>query len=650
MGKKITAFIMALLGATALAAQAPSIQPPAKTAVDQTVRSAPTTFREIDSRLQAYSQDTLMLTYFIRQSEMHAYREGLAYAYNQIGSYYRSRSDFERAMDNHNKALNQAKAAENREFQIYSLNQLGATDLAMESIKSALDYYQEAMNLAENLKDPSVEIQREINTSINGIGHIYRLLELYDLAIEYFQKSLSYDLALGNLRGQAINHQNIAECLEARGRLEEAMAAYQASEAANREVSSPRIEVVNKYGMAHVLAHEGEDLDSVNLIQRAVGLLASAIPTAEALGDQEVLSSSYIQMGWALSLLRRFPEARDYLQKGLEISMEYQLFSNIYQANTFLHDIAKEQGNFREALELYDRAQSARRKISNDRNRRYVYEFISRSEEEKRISQIELLSRENEIVKLQLRRNRTTLLVGALILTLFILILYIIYRQYQLSSERKVISLEQSMLRSQMNPHFLFNSLNSIKLYIINNEQKNAVHYLNKFSKLVRKILEASSVREIPLEEELETVELYMNIENIRFNNEIDFSVEVAPEIDTSLVRIPSLILQPFLENALWHGLSSKEGRKVIRIEISRSGPGYIDIRIRDNGIGRAAAEALKQQRVLKRKSLGLEITKERMANFSKDYQNTYDMKMEDLFDEAGNPCGTLVTLRIPTV
>ncbi len=276
--------------------------------------------------------------------------------------------------------------------------------------------------------------------------------------------------------------------------------------------------------------------------------------------------------------------------------------------------------------------------------------MISKSEVDKRKDQIEILSKENEIVKLRLRRNRTTLLVGALMLVLITLILYILYRQYQLNSEKKVLTLEQAMLRSQMNPHFLFNSLNSIKLYIINNEQKNAVHYLNKFSKLVRKILEASSLKEIPLAEELETVELYMNIENIRFNNEIDFAVEMDPEINPSLVKIPSLILQPFLENAIWHGLSSKEGEKRIRILIRQEDSGYITLVIRDNGIGRAEADKLKQRRVLKRKSVGIDITRERLANFSRDYQYNYTIEIRDLFDADGKSAGTEVILKIPTI
>jgi sensor histidine kinase YesM len=201
-----------------------------------------------------------------------------------------------------------------------------------------------------------------------------------------------------------------------------------------------------------------------------------------------------------------------------------------------------------------------------------------------------------------------------------------------------------------MNPHFLFNSLNSIKLYIINNETKNAVHYLNKFSKLIRKILEASSLKEIPLAEELETVELYMNIENIRFSNEINFEIEVDEGIDTHVVKIPSLILQPFLENALWHGLSSKEGEKNVQLHVSNGQKGFIKIAISDNGVGREEAERLKKSKVLKRKSVGIDITKERLDNFSKDYQNSFEVEISDLYHDDGRASGTCVTLHIPTI
>ncbi len=115
-----------------------------------------------------------------------------------------------------------------------------------------------------------------------------------------------------------------------------------------------------------------------------------------------------------------------------------------------------------------------------------------------------------------------------------------------------------------MNPHFIFNSLNSIKRDIINNERKNAVYYLNKFSKLIRKLLMPSKEKETSLNDELETMKLYMTIANIRFSNKIAFNIDGHASINTEVTKVPSLVLQPFLENGLWHGLSSKSENKKI--------------------------------------------------------------------------------------
>lgn len=610
---------------------------------DSLIGARPADYSAYAETLGPYSRDTLLMQYFVREAEMKAFTPAAIYGYTQLGLHYQNLSQNDRALDYLAVALEKATESNNLELRIVTLNRLGMAYRKMEAIKSALDYHQEALSLAETVAEPGEFVLTERNTAINGIGNIYRLLEQYGLAIEYFQRSLENDQALGNLQGQVTNNQNIAECLEALGDLTGAMEYYQDALRVNETLGSDRSDVITQYGMAHVLAHEEE-------ASEALGILEAILPKARSLGDPELLANVYVQLGWVLSNLERYQEARGYLLNGLRISEELNLPSNMDSANRYLHDIETARGNYQAALDYYKASVDARRMISNDLNRRYVYEMISKSEVDKRKDQIEILSKENEIVKLRLRRNRTTLLVGALMLVLITLILYILYRQYQLNSEKKVLTLEQAMLRSQMNPHFLFNSLNSIKLYIINNEQKNAVHYLNKFSKLVRKILEASSLKEIPLEEELETVELYMNIENIRFNNEIDFAVEMDPEINPGLVKIPSLILQPFLENAIWHGLSSKEGEKRIRILIRQEDSGYITLVIRDNGIGRAEAEKYKQRRVLKRKSVGIDITRERLANFSRDYQYNYTIDIRDLFEADGKPAGTEVVLKIPTI
>jgi len=583
------------------------------------------------------------MRYFANASTKENYLEGKSYALNQLGISYRDYALFSNAIKLHQMALEAAEVNDNKEFQIYSLTMLSTVYRQTEAIPSALDCAQKAIDLTQSLEQPNENIKRNLNLSLSSIGHIYRTLGQYDLAIANFKKSIALEAELDNFHGLAMNYMGIAECLEAQSKLEEALQNYEKTKIFNEKVGSKRINVMSNLGIAHIYVHQGKNNEALQVFE-------SILELSKDLGDMKIVSAIYINIGWAQMQNSQFEEAQHNLNKGLEIAKKYNLLSEMEEAYSFLADLWEFKDDFKKSKEFFLEAASVEEIISNDRNRRYLADLISRSETEKKNSQIEVLAKENEIINLKLRRNQNTLLIGALLLALFTLMLYILYRQAQLKSDKKMLTLEQTMLRSQMNPHFLFNSLNSIKLYIINNEKKNAVHYLNKFSKLVRKILEASSLKEIPLAEELETVELYMTIENIRFSNEIQFKIIIDEGIDPHIVKIPSLILQPFLENALWHGLSSKDGDKSILLHLSRGKKGYIDISITDNGVGREVAAKLKESKVLKRKSVGIKITKERLANFSKDFQNTFQLEIVDLFNAKGAASGTEVILHIPTI
>jgi len=572
------------------------------------------------------------MAYFADAAAQRNYLDGQTYALNQLGRRYRFLSKFNKALTLHKDALEIAKKADNIEFKVFSLNMIAVVYRRIDAITAALDHNQQALELAQSVEKPDIGIKRGINISLNGIGNIYRKLAQYDLAIEQFKRAMKLEEALDNKLGLAINHQNIGECQEAQGNLKEALESYDRSMAYNLELDNIRGQIFCKNGIAHVYIHEGR-------ADEAVAILEQALKASEGLGNKSIVSSVHITMGWALTELERYEEAEDHLLEGLSIAEEYNFISGIAEAYTFLSDLYTAQGDYQKALVFYKLALSFQSKVRNNKNIRYVYDMIIKKDSQEVISNFQQ----------DAHKKNTTLLISGIVLALLAGIFYILYRQYQLKNDKKLLTLEQSMLRSQMNPHFLFNSLNSIKLYIINNEQKNAVHYLNKFSKLVRKILESSSMREIPLAEELETVELYMNIENIRFSNEIDFRVRVDDDIDPHTIKIPSLILQPFLENALWHGLSSKTGEKKIGLHVSKDHNDFIHIAITDNGIGRAAAEKIKQNKVLKRKSVGIEITKERLKNFSKDFQNSFDVEFVDLYDADENSIGTKVVLHIPT-
>jgi LytS/YehU family sensor histidine kinase len=155
-------------------------------------------------------------------------------------------------------------------------------------------------------------------------------------------------------------------------------------------------------------------------------------------------------------------------------------------------------------------------------------------------------------------------------------------------------------------------------------------------------------VKEVSLAEELETMELYMNIENIRFENKIEFTINIDDSINIETIKIPCMILQPLIENSIWHGLSSKKGSKKLQIILSRKQKKYVIIEIEDNGIGREAAANLGEKKIRKKHSLGLKLAKERLRNYYKSKFVSSSLKIIDLYDEDKHPSGTKVLLKIP--
>ena len=610
---------------------------------DSLIAIAPTSFTEIHKTLREYRTDTVAMRYFSQKSREKGYLAGESYALSELGRTYRNISNYSKAIELHQEALAIAKEANNIEFEISSLNYLGVVYRRTASIRTAMDFNQQALELAEAIQNPSEGIKRSINVSLNSIGNLYLKLKQYDLAISYFERSMKLEAELNNVLGLAINHQNIGKCQEEMGMLDEALENYNTSLSYNEAINNTMGFVICKNSIAKVYIKKEQYKEALILIEETM-------PKAIQMGNFFILARLYNNLGWAQLKINQNKNSEQSLLKSYSIAETHNLRDELAQASHLLSTLYERTKDYQKALVYKNKGIALDQEILNDGTIRYVNDILFRYDYEKKGNEIAVLAKQNEIVRLKLRKNRTLLLIGALSLILLAGILYILYRQYQLSNEKKMLTLEQTMLRSQMNPHFLFNSLNSIKLYIINNDKKNAVHYLNKFSKLVRKILEASSQREIPLAEELETVELYMNIENIRFSNDINFKISVSEDIDIHTVKIPSLILQPFLENALWHGLSSKEGEKNISLAVSSGEAGFINIAITDNGVGRDRAEKIKEGKVLKRKSIGIDITKERLANFSKDYQNSFHVEIIDIYDRSNVAAGTKILLHIPTI
>ncbi len=293
---------------------------------------------------------------------------------------------------------------------------------------------------------------------------------------------------------------------------------------------------------------------------------------------------------------------------------------------------------------------------------------------EKKQAQIELLAKDNKIKEQRLQSSgllRNVMAGGFIVLTLFGLIGFrytMLKRRHeklrlekeialqekenekrQSDWQHKTVELEMKVLRAQMNPHFIFNSLNSINRFILQNERTQASGYLTKFSKLVRLILQNSQAELISLESELEALELYLDLEALRFDDHFNYKIEISTDLDISGLKVPPLIIQPFVENAIWHGLMNKEEKGQLDIGLSLE-KDYLYCRITDNGIGRKKAAEIAGKTTTRNKSMGLHITEDRITLIQREESFGTPVKINDLTLPDGSPAGTEVLIRLPVI
>jgi hypothetical protein len=265
--------------------------------------------------------------------------------------------------------------------------------------------------------------------------------------------------------------------------------------------------------------------------------------------------------------------------------------------------------------------------------------------------------KENEIEQLQVQKStqRNYYLIGGALIVLIIIaglnrLLYKRKRdELQLHTEfkKQLAQAETKALRAQMNPHFIFNCLNSINSMVIDQKHEIASDYLIKFSKLIRLILDNSRSEIISLEKELEALKLYVVLESARFDNKFKCIYSIAEDVNTNSIMIPPMLLQPFVENAIWHGLMQKEGEGTITVEIKKENEEFLNISISDDGIGRDKAAELKSKSATHR-SHGLKVTSQRIDMMNKLNSTGAQVNISDLKDDKGAALGTRVEVIIP--
>ncbi|MFM9908238.1 MAG: sensor histidine kinase, partial [Chitinophagaceae bacterium] len=218
--------------------------------------------------------------------------------------------------------------------------------------------------------------------------------------------------------------------------------------------------------------------------------------------------------------------------------------------------------------------------------------------------------------------------------------------------QQQLMGLEIRALRSQMNPHFIFNSLNSIAQLVASKRNEEGLQYLNKFSKLLRLVLEESEHSFIALKDEIKILDLYLQLETLRFGSSFSYTIHADEELDEEEVLLPSFLIHPVIENAIWHGLLHKQGERRLIINFHRLNKDQLKCVVKDNGIGIEAASQKKEQQMNgeKRQSKGLKMVRERLILLEQQQNSSTDFRIEDMKDDNGYISGTKVTIQLPVI
>lgn len=605
--------------------------------VDSLLADTTVRYAAILATLRPVRRDSALLAYMRDVARARGHAPGESFAINAQSVMRRRVSDYEGALALAEEAAALAATVADTLSQVVALNSQGVIYRRLDRIIDALDVHQRALELTRAVHEPDFgELQAQA-IALNSKGQIHLTLDEFDDAAASFRASLAVDERNGNRLGLAINHGNLARIEEKRGRLDSALYYYRRAIVYNEEIGSALGLAICYTGLSQVYLKDGRLDEALDYARRAV-------PLAREWGDDTYIASAELQFGEALAATGSYLAAERRMGVARKIAEEKGLLDEEMRARFGLAELAERRDDPSAALAYYRRGHALERQIMSERNRRYVTAVNARYRADQRAAEIEALARENAEVRERNRRNNRLIGVTAAALVLLAVLFAVLYRQRRLVLQRDVARLEQQRMASQMNPHFLFNALNSIKAQLIKGEMRPAVVLLGQFASLMRRILNSSIDEEVSLAEELHSAKLYFDIENSRLSGEVDYQLEIDPAVALDDVKVPPLILQPFLENALLHGLRQKEGAKRLSVVVQAALEGGTEVRVRDNGIGRAAAAAIRERRAIGSHSVGIDITRQRLAYFARRQGRAApELRIVDLTGADGAVAGTEV-------
>lgn len=557
---------------------------------------------------------------------------------------YKDKGNYQMALKNHDMAITIMQKLGLKKHLASNYNAKGLVLRKQGKFTDALTDLFKALKIREELKDSA-----GIAATLANIGSVYDEQNNFDKAMEKHFQSIAIRKAIGDNEGVATCYNNIAGVYTEQKKYTEAMK-YQAMALAIEERSGDKQGVVSSYNNIGVIYQNLLKYDS------ALKFHLKALTLKEEIGSKGAILASLINIGTVYLYLGKPALAEKYLLRSLTLAKKINELDGIKLANKYLKEVYEKLGQTGKAYHHYKEYIIARDSLINIDNVRESerialnYEFDKKELLQKSIQEKKdaIAIQETKIKELELSRSRLIVIGLIIIVIVIILITLFIIKQNRFKAQQNNMQLEQQLLRSQMNPHFIFNSINSIQRYILQKDQQLAYNYLAKFSKLIRMVLNTSQEKSLSLKQELEMIELYVELEQLRFDNKFDFTIIMSEAINTEILSVPCMLVQPYIENAIWHGLMhlDKNKKGVLTIDMHLEND-ILKITVEDNGIGRKQAQSYKEAN--SNRSVGMKLTEQRlqMINKIQDYENA-KVEIHDLYDKTNNASGTRVEIFIP--
>jgi tetratricopeptide (TPR) repeat protein len=546
--------------------------------------------------------------------------------------------DFLKASDDATRAMQQAKDEGNENVLARTYVFLGRYYLRTGFFSESLDYFTNSIDIAKKNN-----IRGILPNGYAGQADVYRVIKDYK----------NYKLALDNLIKESVKEGNTDA------------------------------EIRGLYYLGTQLA------DPEKKFKPADSILKMCYEKALINRDTIHLSSSLANLGWVFYLQQMYDSSLVYYNKSLKFSIPGRLHSTAANAYGNIGTINRDLGNTTESLKNYKESIGQAKQVNDWYSLQWVYADMSKMYLQKKDTSRAYLyyvqfkrfndsliystnaqgttdatlryetdthRKEVELLSLRIKNQRLMLygFFGLILLT--ILISLLLYRGSRLKARRRISEMNQKIseitqanLRQQMNPHFIFNTLNSIQYYMYQHDKLATNNYLTKFSSLMRKVLENSQHTSIPLNDELDALTLYLELERIRFKDKFDFKINVDEEIDVLLFKVPTMLIQPYVENSICHGLIPAERNGFIEIDLKLE-KDYISCSIEDNGIGREASQKRKAKSENNHNSLGTQIVSSRLDLVNALYGTSLKIIYTDLKNDKGEPEGTRVEIHIPII